>query len=84
MTTPNRPPLWQEIDRAWWSLVNTAEPHCCPPASNQAACVIHALRDRLATEMLSLATCSCCDVMRDKVTDWLTTEADRADRGELL
>lgn len=48
--TPNRPPLWREIDKAWWSLVDTADPHPLPPESDQAACVIRAVRDWLVPE----------------------------------
>lgn len=43
-------PLWKSVDEAWWSLVNTEEPHCNPPANDQAACVIRAVRDWLVPE----------------------------------
>lgn len=72
MTKQNQP-LWRVMQLATLDLdVSVGECY---------AAEIRALRDRLAVEMLQLATCSCCDVMRTKVTDWLTTEADRAERG---
>lgn len=87
-TTPNRPPLWEEIDRAWWQLVNTADPHCCPPASDQAACVIRAVRDWLLPEEPEPSFYADGYVPmrlgeeRQRLRALLTAEADRAERGD--
>lgn len=76
---PTMPPLWQQIDRAWWSLVNTAEPHCNPPSSDQAACVIRAVGEWIEQRQVENYGRVMSDV-RD-VIDWLAVEADRAERG---
>lgn len=47
--TEQQPPLWEVIDAAWWSLVDT-ESSTCPPSRDQAACVIRAVRDWLVPE----------------------------------
>lgn len=81
----SKPPLWQEIDRAWWSLVNTDEPHCDPPASDQAACVIRAVRDWLVPEeTMPSDELSSWDRLweRQRLRALLTAEADRAERGD--
>ena len=89
----SKPPLWKVVDEAWWSLVNTAEPHCDPPASDQAACVIRALRDWLVPEEPEPRIYEHCD--RDDLVAWhrwderqdlralLTAEAARAEQGEM-
>ena len=92
MTTPNRPPLWREIDRAWWSLVDTGSLHALPPESDQAACVIRALRDWLVpeeTEPTGMRPCgdtysaqSIKRGERQRLRALLTTEAERAERGK--
>lgn len=76
----DRPPLWKVVDQAWWGLVNTDEPHCDPPASDQAACVIRAVRDWLVPEEAEpwgKAQSEC-----QRLRDLLTAEADRAVRGD--
>ena len=73
--TLNRSPLWRVMQLATLDLdVSVGECY---------AAEIRAVRDRMAAEMLQLSTCSCCDVMRAKVANWLTAEADRAERGEV-
>ena len=91
MTAPNRPPLWREIDDAWWSLVDTNEP-CNPPPNDQAACVIRALRDWLVPEEAEpTGMRPCGDTYsaqsikrgeRQRLRALLTAEADRAERGD--
>lgn len=71
-----RPPLWRAVDAAWWSLVDTEEPHACPPASEQAACVIRAIADELVLHF------DPCLVEHEAVAEWLHQEAGRAKRGE--
>jgi hypothetical protein len=85
MTTPNRPPLWQAIDRAWWSLVDTAEPHASPPASDQAACVILAVRDWMFPDEGPRPDAVYAGTRwdeRQRLRALLTAEADRAEQGE--
>ena len=91
MSETNRPPLWKVVDEAWWSLVNTEEPHISPPASDQAACVIRALRDWLAPEEPDPAEIEFwpdAEAERDwqhnqRLRALLTAEADRAERGDV-
>lgn len=64
-------PLWKSLDEAWWSLVNTEEPHCNPPARDQAACVIRAVRDWLVPE-------------ETEFDDGLFRELDASDHDEVL
>jgi len=92
-TPTNRPPLWRAVDAAWWSLVDTEEPHACPPASEQAACVIRAVRDWLVPEEppphrgmrpggTNLTYRETLSVERQRLRALLTAEIDRAERGE--
>ena len=101
MTTPNRPPLWREIDDAWWSLVDTGDLHAAPPEpdsmvklSDQAACVIRAVRDWLLPEEppphrgmrpggTNLTYQETLSVERQRLRALLTAEADRAEKGEV-
>lgn len=89
MTTPNRPPLWREIDCAWWSLVDTANPHAAPPENDQAACVIRAVAKWLLPEEEPLPDSvhggnrAARQAERQRLRALLTAEADRAERGEV-
>ena len=68
VTTPNRPPLWKAMDRAAYP-----QPH--PPGHNYRAAEIRALRDWLVPEGLLTAD-------ETDIRALLTTEADRAERGD--
>ena len=81
--TPNRPPLWEVMRDAYELSPLPVDANLDQIYRNVYAAEIRALRDRMAAEMLQLSTCSCCDVMRAKVTNWLTAEADRAERAEV-
>ena len=78
--TTNRPPLWREIDDAWWSLVNTGDLHAAPPESDQAACVIRAVRDWIFLGGRPDPVGVSADCLA--IWDELTTEADRAEKGD--
>ncbi len=90
--TTNRPPLWREIDRAWWSLVDIAADslHALPPERDQAACVICALRDWLVPDAPHPGEGEFwpdADAEREwqysqRLRALLTAEADRAERGD--
>lgn len=82
--TPNRPPLWREIDDAWWSLVDLKEP-CNPPPNDQAACVIRAVRDWLVPDKGPRPDLTYGGIhwdVRQRLRALLTAEADRAERGD--
>lgn len=76
------PPLWEVIDRAWWSSVDTEDPHCSPPASDQAAYVIRAVADWIEKRQVEDYVVTLPDVR--EVIGWLRDEADRAERGETI
>ena len=76
MTTPSRPPLWREMCRAM------AEVDMGANASEIYAAEIRALRDWLFSAGRP-GDDSCCDVMQACLWDQLTTEADRAERGDV-
>jgi hypothetical protein len=70
MTTPNRPPLWEEMQAAYFKGRN--------PGLNDRhgyAAEIRALRDWLVPEGLLTAD-------ETDIRDMLTAEADRAERGD--
>lgn len=87
MSDANRPPLWREIDDAWWSLVDLKEP-CNPPPNDQAACVIRAVRDWLVPEEAEPELVYRFEQRHiiwqhnQRLRALLTTEADRAERGD--
>lgn len=84
MSDANRPPLWREIDDAWWSLVDVKEP-CNPPPNDQAACVIRALRDWLLPEEGPRPDLSHAGTRwdeRQRLRALLTAEAEIAERGD--
>lgn len=91
MTTPNRPPLWREIDDAWWSLLVDLNEPPNPPPNDQAACVIRAVQKWLLPEepepQSHLVDGDCNPRWdewhaRQRLRALLITEADRAERGD--
>lgn len=78
-------PLWKVIDEAWWSLVDTNDPTCAPPGCDQAACVIRAVRDWILAELETAEGEGWIQSNLIELPDleaMLTTEADRAERGD--
>lgn len=83
-------PLWEVIEQAWWSSVDTENLHCSPPASDQAAYVIRAVRDWLVPEEQEPENAFEAEGYvpmrlredRQRLRALLTAEADRAERGD--